>query len=325
MRQWTRGEKPLPVVALGGSAGIASIAGLVYMMGRFTPREISPSIGTLPIFPPDNPWNRPIDREPVDPNSAQLIASIGAMASLHPDFGSLWKGQLAGIPYCLATANTKKVPVRFQYASESDPGPYPIPDGAPIEGGPNSTGDRHLLVIDRDHHKLYELFYAQPQPDGTYVAGSGAIFDLNSNKLRPAGWTSADAAGLPIFPGLVRYEEAVLKKVIPHALRFTVKRTRRAYVSPARHYASKLRAEIYPPMGMRVRLKASVDLSRFPPTARVILQCLKTYGMILADNGGDWFLSGAPDSRWDSGDIKTLKQIRGSDFEVVLMETPTLG
>lgn len=216
----------------------------------------------------------------------------------------------------VVSGDTPRVPVRFQYAAESDPGPYPIPPNAPIEGGPQGTGDRHLLVLDRDHWKLYELFSAYPEGRG-YRAGSGAVFDLNSNALRPAGWTSADAAGLPIFPGLVRYDEVVEQGAIRHALRFTVRRTRRAYVPPARHFASRSDDPTLPPMGLRVRLRADYDISRFPPSARVILKALQTYGMILADNGGDWFLSGTPDPRWNEGELATLKRIKGADLEVV--------
>ena len=206
----------------------------------------------------------------------------------------------------------------FDYDDESDPGPYPVPPGAPIEGGVASSGDRHVLIVDRDAWKLYELYAAYPQADGSWHAGSGAVFDLNSNALRPSGWTSADAAGLPILPGLVRYDEVTVG-VITHALRFTVNRSRRAYLAPARHWASSDTSSLRPPMGMRVRLKAGYDLSGFPPSAQVVLRALKTYGMIVADNGSDWFISGVADSRWNDGEINTLKQLRGSDFEVVRM------
>lgn len=314
-------KKLLTGTALGGAVGMAAVAAL---LRPELPQGKSPNLGKRSVFPPDNPWNKPIDREPVDPKSDILIASIGKDLPLHPDFGFVYNGVLQGIPFSVVSKDTPKVPITFEYKIESDPGPYPIPLGAPIEGGGGSTGDRHLLVIDRDNWMLYELFAAYPEGIG-YRAGSGAIFDLKSNQLRPVGWTSADAAGLPIFPGLARYEEAVEEKAIHHALRFTVRRTRRAYVSPARHYASKNRDLFLPPMGMRVRLKASYDISGFPPTARVILQALKTYGMILADNGSDWFVSGAPDSRWDSRDINSLKQIRGSDFEVVQLGALTVG
>jgi hypothetical protein len=269
-------------------------------------------------FPDNNPWNTSIAGAPVDPNSDVLIASIGVGGSLHPDFGADYNGGPFGIPYVVIDSTTAEVPITFDYADESDPGPYPIPPDAPIEGGAGSTGDRHVLVIDRDRWMLYELFAAYHS--GTaWQAGSGAIFDLGSNALRPAGWTSADAAGLPIFPGLVRYDEVVEQGEIRHALRFTAQRTRRGYISPARHFASSDTSSARPPMGMRVRLKASVDISGYPPSARVVLQALRTYGMMLADNGGDWFVSGAPDPRWNDTELNTLKQIRGSDFEVVEM------
>lgn len=271
-------------------------------------------------FPADNPWNRDISRDPVDPNSDAIVASIGLDKRLHPDFGTVWQGAPSGIPYVVVDSKQPRVPVRFEYADESDPGPYPIPPDAPIEGGPNAKGDRHVLVIERDSWKLYETFSSYPQDGGkTWKAGSGAVFDLNSNKLRPAGWTSADAAGLPVFPGLVRYDEVMEQQAIHHALRFTVTRSRRAYVPPATHFASRNTDANLPPMGMRVRLKAGVDISKFPPLAQVILTALKRYGMMVADNGGDWFLSGAPDPRWNDEQIATLKRIRGRDFEVVRM------
>jgi hypothetical protein len=213
--------------------------------------------------------------------------------------------------------NQPRVPVSFDYADESDPGPYPIPANPPIEGGPNSSGDRHILIVDADNWKLYELFAAYPEGDG-WRAGSGAIFDLSRNDLRPAGWTSADAAGLPILAGLVRWDEVEAGE-IAHALRFTVRRTRRAYIHPARHWASSDTSSALPPMGMRVRLKADYDLSGFPPRAQVILRALKKYGMIVADNGSDWYLSGVADARWNDDEINTLKSLRGHDFEVVRM------
>lgn len=275
------------------------------------------SLGGNRPFPDDNPWNQDISRWPVDPNSARYIASIGLDAPLHPDFGTFWEGVPSGIPYVVVAGTQKKVPVTFEYADESDPGPYPIPADAPIEGGPDSDGDRHVLVIDRDHWMLYELFAAYPNGDGSWRAASGAIFDLSSNKLRPDGWTSADAAGLPIFPGLVRYDEVMEQKVIRHALRFTARQTRRAYVHPATHFASASRDPNLPPMGLRVRLKADYDLSSFPPPVRVILTALKKYGMFLADNGGNWFLSGAHDPRWNDDELAALKRVKGRDLEVV--------
>ncbi len=273
--------------------------------------------GRLP-FPANNPWNLPVDTAAVDPNSATLIASIGLTGSLHPDFGADYGGGPFGIPYVVVDSTTTPVPVSFDYSGESDPGPYPIPSGAPIEGGASSSGDRHVLVLDRDRWILYELYSSYPQGQGWH-AGSGAVFNLGSNALRPAGWTSADAAGLPIFPGLVRYDEVVEQGVIRHALRFTVQRSRRAYVPPARHFASSDTSSARPPMGMRVRLKASFDISSYPPSAQVVLTALKTYGMFVADNGGNWFLSGAPDARWNDAELNTLKRVQGSDFEVVRM------
>jgi hypothetical protein len=284
-----------------------------------------PSGGTdLPkglFFPPNNPWNTDISAAPVDSNSAALIASIGASAGLHPDFGTVWDGAPNGIPYVAVSGRQGRVPVSFGYADQSDPGPYPIPGNAPIEGGPNGTGDRHVLVVDTDNRVLYELYDAHPVNGGaSWRAGSGAVFDLRSNALRPAGWTSADAAGLPILPGLVRYDEVALEGEITHALRFTANRTRHAYVPPATHCASGLSSSNVPPMGMRVRLKASFDTSSFSPRARVILRALQKYGMFLADNGSSWYISGAPDPRWNDDELATLSRVKGSDFEVVQMQ-----
>jgi len=276
------------------------------------------SLNGRQVFPKDSAWNTPIDHVPVDPNSDRYIASIGATTRFHPDFGTVWNGAPSGIPYVVVPGGQPRVPVVFEYADESDHELYPIPSDAPIEGGPNGKGDRHILIIDRDHWKLYELFSARREGD-IWHAGSGAIFDLNSNPLRPAGWTSADAAGLPIFPGLVRYDEVMEQKAIRHALRFTCKVTRRGYVHPARHWASRSKDEALPPMGMRVRLKAAYDISGFSPNMQVILTALKKYGMILADNGGNWFVSGAPDPRWNDEELGTLKKLKGSDFEVVRM------
>ncbi|MDB5350288.1 MAG: hypothetical protein JWN86_1535 [Planctomycetota bacterium] len=279
------------------------------------------SLGNRRIFPADNPWNRDISKHPVDPASEDLIRSIGLEKPLHPDFGTVYEGRPSGIPYVLVTGRQPRVPIRFEYADESDPGPYPIPDDAPIEGGPDGTGDRHVLVLDQQRWILYELFNAHKDGRG-WRAGSGAVFDLKKNGSRPAGWTSADAAGLPIFPGLVRFDEVIETKAIRHALRFTCRATRRAYVAPARHFASQSTDPNLPPMGMRVRLKASVAIDKFPEPARVILAALKTYGMFLADNGSDWFVSGAPDPRWDDEAIGTLKRIKGRDLEVVKMDRP---
>jgi hypothetical protein len=279
--------------------------------------EIGGSLDGRRPFPADNPWNTDITRAPVDPNSSTLIASCGAR-NLHPDFGTTYNGAPNGIPYVVVFAGQPKVPVSFQYASESDPGPYPIPPNAPIEGGPGSSGDRHVIVVDVGDWKLYELFDAHTTNGGaSWSAGSGAVFDLNSNALRTAGWTSADAAGLPIFPGLVRYDEAAEQHAINHALRFTCPKSRAAYVSPARHFASSDTSSALPPMGMRVRLKANFDTSAYSLTVRSILRAMMHYGMLMADNGTGWYVSGAPDSRWDDEDLATLAKVPSSAFEVV--------
>lgn len=274
------------------------------------------------MFPTDNLWNRDVSADPVDQSSDALIATCGASASLHPDFGTTWQGSPIGIPYVVVRGTQPKVPVSFSYADESDPGPYPIPADAPIEGGSASNGDRHVLVVDSDNWKLYELYDARQLDGGTrWSAGSGAIFDLSSNAVRPAGWTSADAAGLPILPGLVRYDEVVEQKEIRHALRFTCPTTRKAYVAPARHFASSRTQSDQPPMGMRVRLKSSVDLSTFPASAQVILKALQRYGMFLADNGSSFYITGTHDMRWNDDELNSLKRLYGRDFEVVKMGT----
>jgi len=288
-----------------------------------------PQISGCEVFPANNVWNTPVDKLPVDPNSNQYVATIGANAPGHPDFGSgLWDGGPIGIPFTTVPGTQPKVNVTFQYSDESDPGPYPIPPNVPIEGGAQSTGDRHVLVIDTDNCILYEMWSAYPQPDGSWQAGSGAIFNLKSNTLRPAGWTSADAAGLPIFPGLVRYDEVAAGE-IQHAIRFTAPQTRNTYIWPARHEASDLTAANYPPMGQRFRLKASFDISGFAQPVQVILRALQKYGMILADNGSSWYLSGAPDDRWDNDVLHQIAQLQGSDFEAVnessLMVQPDSG
>jgi hypothetical protein len=274
------------------------------------------------VFPSDNAWNRDVSNDPVDPNSDNLIAGIGLNTGLHPDFGTVWNGAPNGIPYIVVSGTQPRVPTNFSlYDDESDPGPYPVPPNAPIEGGPSANGDRHVLVIDRDNWKLYEMGNSFPVNGGTsWNASGGAVFDLNSNALRPAGWTSADAAGLPIFPGLVRYDEVFEQQEIKHAVRFTADITRRAYVLPARHWASSNTSVNRPPMGMRVRLKSSFNISTYSPAMQVVLRALKKYGMILADNGSNWYISGAPDPRWNDDELNTLKNIKGSNFEVVKME-----
>lgn len=275
---------------------------------------VSPQIDGVEIFPPDNPWNRDISNDPVDPNSANYMTNMnGGTKFLHADFGS---NPDYGIPFVVVPGTQPKVPMVFDYADDSDPGPYPIPPNAPIEGGASSTGDRHILVLDKDNHKLYETFSSYYVGPG-WQCGSGAIFDLTSNSLRPDYWTSADAAGLPILPGLVRYDEAAVAGEIRHAVRFTVARTQRAFIHPATHYASSFTDSNLPPMGLRVRLKANYDLTRFTGAARAILVALKKYGMLLADNGSDWYITGASDPRWDDNDLNQLKTVPASAFEVV--------
>jgi hypothetical protein len=268
------------------------------------------------VFPPDNPWNTDISKLPVHPRSDVFINSIGREKNLHPDFGSFYQGRPSGIPYVVIRGDQPRVPLTYSYGGESDPGPYPVPDDAPVEGGPDARGDRHVLVIDRDNHRLYELYKAYKVPGG-WKAGSGAIFDLSANRLRPKGWTSADAAGLPIFPGLVRYDEVVEKGELTHAVRFTCERTQRGFISPARHFASSSNDPNLPPMGLRLRLKADYDVSGFPEHVQVILRGLKKYGMLLADNGGDWFITGAPDPRWNDEELGAIKRVKGKDLEVV--------
>ena len=298
------------------------LACLIVLLGGSSAEALRmPAAPRCTVFPKSNPWNRRVDRLPVAANSAEIISSIGTERGLHPDFGSgLWEGAPIGIPITVVGRRTPKSRVSFEYADESDRGPYPIPRGVPIEGGYRSDGDRHALIVDRDSCKLYELFALYPKGRG-WRAGSGAIWNLRSNRLRPAGWTSADAAGLPILPGLARYDE-VRRGVIDHALRFTVRRTRRAYVYPARHVASSSDDPSLPPMGLRVRLKASFDASGYPRQARVVLTALKRYGMLVADNGSDWYITGSPNPGWRNDDLRTLGRVKGSEFEVV--DTRTL-
>ena len=275
-----------------------------------------PGATSCPVFPADNPWNRRVDALPVAPDSDEIITAIGPEKTMHADFGSgLWDGGPIGIPVTIVRSTQKRTTVSFEYASESERGPYPIPANVRIEGGPTADGDRHALIVDRDRCRLYELF-ALRREGGRWKAGSGAIWNLRSNRLRPAGWTSADAAGLPILPGLARYDE-VARGRIDHALRVTVSRTRRAYVWPARHFASSATDPSLPPMGLRLRLKRSYPIAAFPRQARIVLQALKEYGMVVADNGSDWYVSGAPDPRWSNDDLHSLDRVPGSAFEVV--------
>jgi hypothetical protein len=277
-----------------------------------------PHVAGCAVFPANNPWNQRVDKLPVAGDSDAIVRSIGVDKGMHADFGSgLYNGGPIGIPYTTVGRGQKRVHVKFQYADESDKGPYPIPRGAPIEGGRGSDGDRHVIVVDRSRCKLYELYAARPVNGGaSWTAGSGAIWSLRSNHLRPRTWTSADAAGLPILPGLARYGE-VKKGAINHALRFTVSQTRNTFVYPARHAASSDSSADLPPMGMRFRLKASFPVSRYPKQSRVVLRALQRYGMIVADNGSDWYLSGAPAKGWNNDDLHSLGGVTGKNFEVV--------
>jgi IPT/TIG domain len=287
-----------------------------------TARAQSPTIGTCNALPADNIWNTPIDQLPVSPSSATWVGTIGSSSPLHPDFGSIY-----GIPFITVSGTQIKYPASFTYAGDSDVGPYAIPLNAPIEGGSASTGDRHAVSIDTDNCILYEMWAAYPQA-ASWVAGSGAIFNLSSDTLRPDGLGSADAAGLPIFPGFVRYDE-VAAGVINHAIRFTVPQTQNTYVWPARHFASSLTGSQYPPMGARFRLRADYDISGFSAANQVILKALKKYGMMLADNGSSWYITGTTDTRWDDNDLHNLTLLTGSDFEAVdvsgLMIDPNSG
>jgi hypothetical protein len=280
------------------------------------------------LFPDDNPWNADVSASGVDPNSAAIIAKMGAGTTLHPDFGAPYAGAPNGIPYIVVGPGQAPEPITFTaYGDESDPGPYPVPATAPIEGGSSASGDRHVLVLQCSGStpnylgELFELYNAFPKSGGAWSADCGAKFNPNSDALRPAGWTSADAAGLPVLAGLVRYDEVIEQGSIRHALRFTVSQTRKAYVAPARHYASSSTDATLPPMGMRMRLKASYDVSSFPASVRVILTALKKYGMFLADNGSSGYVSGAPDDRWNDSDLRAIGRVTFADFDVVPMGT----
>lgn len=302
-------------VAVAAMLGAALACGLEVAAAVLVPRPNAP-IG-FRLFPASSPWNADVSALPVDPRSDAYLASIGLATPVHADFGTVWNGAPNGIPYVLVGSGQPKVPVTFYYAEESDPGPYPVPPNPPIEGGPHGTGDRHILTLDVDGRRLYELYDARWDPGARrWRAGSGVIWDLNEIALRPDGWTSADAAGLPILPGLVRYDEVASGR-ITHALRVTVPRTQRAYRYPATHFASSSTDTDLPPMGLRLRLRADYDVSGFPREVRVVLTALKRYGMIVADNGGPLYISGAPDSRWDDDALHAIAQVTGSDFEVV--------
>jgi len=296
------------VVALGvGTAATAGRGGEALAPSRL------PQAPKCPLFPANSPWHMRVDGLPVAPDSQAIIQAIGPDDPLEPGFASGTHPAPIGFPYTVVSGRQKKVRVHFQYAS--DKGPYPIPRNVAIQGGSAATGDRHAIVVDRDHCMLYEFWKLYPGASG-WRAGSGAIWNLRSNHLRPNGMTSADAAGLPILPALVRYDE-VARGVIAHALRFTAPNTRAAHVYPARHDASDSSDPNLPPMGIRLRLREDFDVSAFPPEARTILIALKQYGMLLADNGLPWYISGVPDQRWNNADLATLRQVKGSDFEVV--------
>jgi hypothetical protein len=310
-----KGNPPQGVAAAAGGCG---------------PVALGPgaSLGGARMFPDDNPWNQDVSAEAVDPQSAAILARMGTGTKLHADFGTTWEGAPIGIPYVVVGPDQAPAAINFTaYGDESDPGPYPVPAGAPIEGGPSGDGDRHVLAVQCSattaNHLggLFELFVAQPQSNGSWNADSGAKFDPNSNALRPAGWTSADAAGLPIFPGLVRYDEAVEQAEIRHALRFTVSKSRKGYVAPARHFASSQADADLPPMGMRMRLKASFDVSTYPAPVQVVLKALKQYGMLLADNGSSGYISGSHDMRWNDEELSSLGKVTFNDFDVVKMGT----
>lgn len=305
-----------PATGVGGTQPAGSSGGAD---AGSTAAPSSPSLASCPIFPADNAWNRDVSTLPVDPLSDDYVDSIGRDAHVHPDFGTVWDGAPIGIPFVVVDDAQPGIDVEWSaYGDESDPGPYPIPLDAPIEGGPGSDGDRHVIAIDTSDCTLYELYRGFPDPaTGTWRADSGAVFDLTINDEHPDTWTSADAAGLPIFPGLARYDEAVELGEIRHALRFTASRTQAAYVAPARHYASSSTDPSLPPMGLRMRMKGRYDCGEMSDVARVVCRALKSYGMILADNGSSWYLSGAPDERWDDDALGDLKGISGDAFEAV--------
>jgi hypothetical protein len=281
------------------------------------PQPAIPTVGGCPVFPADSPWNQRVDQLPVAPDSANTVAAIGLDNTVHPGFGPRYAGAPQGIPFAVVSGSAPRVRAKFAYAAQSDRGPYPLPPNMPIEGGPNATGDRHVIAIDPATCTDYELYDAHPLSHGEgWTAGSGAIFNMRSDRLRPTGWTSADAAGLPILPGLARYSE-VRAGAINHALRFSAPCTAPRYVYPARHYSQHCSLPNAPPMGLRVRLRPSLNVSHLSDQARVIAVALKRYGMILADNGPAWFVSGAPSQRWNEVALHELQRLKGSDFQAV--------
>jgi hypothetical protein len=304
-------------IILGAIVAVGSSIAAAQQASAQTPalQTSGPQIGGCPVFPADNVWNVPVDKLPVDPHSKDYVATIGADKGLHPDFGT---NPNNGFPLTIVDATTKYVPVTFEYKDESDLGGYPIPPNPLVEGGPNPTvyTDRHILIVDKDRCMLAELFATKPAAGGAWTAGAGIKMDLTGNGLRADGKTSADAAGLPILPGLVRYDE-VSTGEIRHALRFTTPKTQQAHIWPARHDASRITDPKYPPMGARFRLRADFDISGFSKTDQVILTALKRYGMFLADNGGAWFISGTPDPRWNDDDLHEIGKVKGTDFQMV--------
>jgi hypothetical protein len=318
-----RAAAGLAVIVAVGAAAVASAADgiddgatAVDVAVRIGNTDHGPTIAGCPVLPADNAWNRDVSTTPLHPRSAAIIAAIQANGTdnLHPDFGS---NPDYGIPYVVVPPRQPRVPIVYDaYGDESDPGPFPIPLDAPIEGPPGATsGDRHVIAVQGGTCELFELFVGRRTGTG-WVAASGARFDLRSNALRPLGWTSADAAGLPIFPGLVRYDE-VAAGSIDHAIRVTFRRTKRGYILPATHFASSSTDPNLPPMGLRLRMRADTDISTMTGQARVIAEAMKRYGLIVADNGSNWFFQGATDQRWDDDDLGQLKSIPGTAFEVV--------
>jgi hypothetical protein len=301
------------------AAMICGAAGTFNVAGQFARQQVTatarpgPQIAGCPVFPVDNAWNVPVDKLPVDVRSKDYIGNIGAEVGLHPDFASV---PSIGIPINIIDATVRGVKVVIGYSDDSDLGNYPIPPNVRVEGGSAGDGDHHIILIDKDRCELMELWAVESQKDGTWKAGSGIKMDLTSNGLRQDGKGSADAAGLPILPGLVRYDEVAAGEIL-HALRFTAPKTQQAYVWPARHYASSIIDRRYPPMGTRFRLRADFDISSFSKADQVILIALKRYGMFLADNGGPWFISGETDPRWNDDDLHNLNKVKGSDFEAV--------
>jgi hypothetical protein len=296
------------LLALAALLLVAALVAASRSPGEPFVRAFVDGASRCPVFPPDNHWNRRVDALPVAPDSGRIVRRMHADQRLFADFT---------IPFATVSAGQRRVRVSFLYGEESDRGRYPIPPDVPVEGGRGSSGDRHVIVLDRDRCRLYELWSAYPRADGArWRAGSGAVWRLRSNRLRPRGWTSADAAGLPILPGLVRQEE-VQRGFIAHAIRVTADETRSKFVYPARHESSDDDDPSLPPMGLRMRLRGSLDISGFPRQARVILAALKRYGMIVADQGESWFISGAPSPRWRDAALERLGRVRGSDFEVV--------